>query len=110
MCPAPAKPAPIQPSGEATAPLKALLETRSARGEYARARLLADLRIDAADPSHGDVLWHFRLCPGDYPLPLGWTISAPVFDEMHRQLQQNYPLAGMAQSLDQQLTRAGASP
>jgi len=109
-CPAPAKPAPIQPSGEATAPLKALLETRSARGEYARARLLADLRIDAADPSRGDVLWHFRLCPGDYPLPLGWTISAPVFDEMHRQLQQHYPLDGMAQSLDEQLTRAGVSP
>ena len=109
-CPAPAKPAPIQPSGEATAPLKALLETRSARGEYARARLLANLRIDTADPSRGDVLWHFRLCPGDYPLSLGWTISAPVFDEMHRQLQQHYPLASMAQSLDEQLARASAPP
>jgi hypothetical protein len=49
------------------------------------------------------MLWHFRLCPGDYPIPLGWTISAPVFDEMGRQLERNYPLAAMADALATQL-------
>jgi hypothetical protein len=48
-----------------------------------------------------------RLCPGNYPLPLGWTISPPVFDEMHRQLEQNYPLASMADWLAQRLRNAG---
>jgi len=94
------------PSGEATAPLRALLDTRTARGEYARARLLESLHTDAADPARGDMLWHFRLCPGDYPIPLGWTISSPVFDEMQRQLEHNYPLATMAEALDAQLSSA----
>jgi hypothetical protein len=48
------------------------------------------------------------LCPGDYPLPLGWTISAPVFGEMHRQLQRNYPLAVMGAWLAQQIAGARA--
>jgi hypothetical protein len=52
------------------------------------------------------VLWHMRLCPGNYPLPLGWTISPPVFDEMHRQLHQNYPLTAMTNWLGQQLRNA----
>jgi hypothetical protein len=90
-------------SGEATAPLRALMDTRIARGEYARSQLLLGLRPDAADPARGDMLWHFRLCPGDYPIPLGWTISAPVFDEMGRQLERNYPLAAMADALATQL-------
>ncbi|HTC26165.1 hypothetical protein [Dyella sp.] len=92
--------------GEITAPAVALLDTRDARGEYARARLLASLHTNADNPASGDVLWHMRLCPGNYPLPLGWTISPPVFDEMHRQLEQNYPLASMAKWLAQQLTEA----
>ncbi|GLQ50440.1 hypothetical protein ACFFJT_00090 [Dyella flava] len=92
--------------GEATAPLVALLDTREARGEYARAQLLSSLHIHAADPDDGDVLWHLRLCPGNYPLPLGWTISPPVFDEMHRQLEQNYPLAAMTDWLGQRLRNA----
>ncbi len=98
--------APVSLRGEVSAPLVALLDTRSARGEYAKARLLAALRFDAEHPADGDVLWHFRLCPGDYPLPMGWTISAPVFDEMRRQLQQHYPLDRMTQWLDQQLSPA----
>ncbi|GFZ89000.1 hypothetical protein [Dyella caseinilytica] len=92
--------------GEATAPIVALLDTRDARGEYARAELLSSLAIQPADPGNGDILWHMRLCPGNYPLPLGWTISPPVFDEMHRQLEQNYPLATMATWLGQQLRDA----
>jgi hypothetical protein len=92
--------------GEVTAPLVALLDTRDARGEYARAELLASLHIHTTDPDGGDVLWHIRLCPGDYPLPLGWTISPPVFDEMHHQLEQNYPLAAMTDWLEQRLRSA----
>jgi len=92
------------PRGEATAPLLALLDTRTARGEYARSRLLDSLHPNQADPASGDMLWHFRLCPGEYPIPLGWTISTPVFDEMQRQLEHNYPLAAMAQALDAQLS------
>ncbi|WP_426270345.1 hypothetical protein ACN9MB_00090 [Dyella kyungheensis] len=89
-------------SGEAIAPLNALLDTRSARGEYARVQLLDALRPDAADPARGDMLWHFRLCPGNYPIPLGWTISTPVFGELGRQLDL-YPLQAMGDALRMQL-------
>lgn len=104
----PRVPSPTERSsyGEATAPAVALLETRDARGEFARVELLSSLRTNASDPGNGDVLWHIRLCPGNYPLPLGWTISPPVFDEMHRQLEQNYPLDTMANWLGQQLRNA----
>ncbi|MHA6205688.1 patatin-like phospholipase family protein [Dyella soli] len=97
----PAAPGRVRDSvrGEASAPLAALLDTRAARGEYARVQLLRALATDDVDPAHGDVLWHFRLCPGDYPIPLGWTISAPVFTELGRQLEQHYPLARMAAEL-----------
>jgi hypothetical protein len=92
--------------GEVTAPIVALLDTRDARGEYARTQLLSSLKINQANPGDGDILWHLRLCPGNYPLPLGWTISPPVFEEMHRQLEQNYPLTDMASWLAQQLRDA----
>ncbi|WP_284319104.1 hypothetical protein [Dyella acidisoli] len=92
--------------GEATAPLVALLDTRDARGEYARAALLASLHINATEPGRSDVLWHMRLCPGNYLLPLGWTISPPVFEEMHRQLNTDYPMADMATWLAEQLKQA----
>ncbi len=92
------------PSGEAVAPLKALMDTRTARGEFARTQLLLSLHWDTAEPAKGDMLWHFRLCPGEYPIPLGWTVSAPVFDEMERQLEHNYPLAAMADALATQLS------
>ena len=89
--------------GEVTAPFDALLATRNARGEYARVQLLHALKLDAADPAHGDMLWHFRLCPGDYPIPMGWTISTPVFTELSRQLDQHYPLDAMSKALVRQL-------
>ncbi|WP_267225700.1 hypothetical protein [Dyella silvae] len=92
-------------SGEAVAPLNALLGTRSARGEYARVQLLHALRSDTTDPANGDMLWHFRLCPGNYPIPMGWTISTPVFAELDRQLQR-YPLKAMGATLKTQLTPA----
>ncbi|TBR35858.1 MULTISPECIES: hypothetical protein [Dyella] len=91
------------PSGEVTAPAKALLKTRSARGAYARTQLLQSLDLNREQPDQGDMLWHFRLCEGHYPIPLGWTISTPVFDELKRQLNA-YPLDAMATTLDQQLS------
>ena len=105
-CPSSPSPTERASYGDATAPIVALLDTRDARGELARAELLSSLHIDRADPGSGDVLWHMRLCPGNYPLPLGWTISPPVFDEMHRQLEKNYPLNTMATWLNQQLRNA----
>ncbi|PWK92555.1 hypothetical protein [Fulvimonas soli] len=102
-CPAPAPLPPSRPSGEAAAPLRALLDTRSARGGYARAQLLGALHPDEREPARGDLLWHFRLCGGGYPMPLGWTISAPVFEAMRRQLEANYPLDAMARALREQL-------
>ncbi|AIF46346.1 hypothetical protein HY57_03290 [Dyella japonica A8] len=89
-------------SGEAIAPVEALLDTRSARGEYARVQLLHALSPDPAQPENGDMLWHFRLCPGDYPIPMGWTISTPVFSELGRQLNR-YPLDAMGAALKTQL-------
>ncbi|WP_199097801.1 hypothetical protein [Dyella sp. ASV21] len=101
----PAEPGRVRDSvrGEAIAPLYALLATRVARGEYARVQLLRALHPDLANPMRGDSLWHFRLCPGDYPIPLGWTISEPAFAELDRQLRQHYPLATMARALQAQL-------
>jgi hypothetical protein len=92
-----------RPSGEASAPMQALLNTRGARGEYARVQLMRALQPNQADPASGDMLWHFRLCPGEYPIPLGWTMSAPVFGELQRQLEHNYPLDAMVRALDEQL-------
>jgi hypothetical protein len=93
----------IRMRGEAVAPLDALLDTRAARGEYARVQLLNALRPNDAEPAQGDMLWHFRLCRGDYPIPLGWTISAPVFTELDRQLDSHYPLPAMVRALQAQL-------
>ena len=90
--------------GEAIAPFDALLNTRNARGDYARVQLLNALRPNKADPERGDMLWHFRLCPGNYPIPLGWSISSSVFTELDRQVTQDYPLAAMAKALQQQLS------
>ena len=108
-CPASEPVAGDDESGEATAPLLALMDTRNARGEYARVQLKNALHPSAADPASGDMLWHFRLCHGNYPIPLGWTISTPVFGEMDRQLEQNYPLQAMAHALGAQLS-APAQP
>lgn len=101
-CPPVAGPVRDSVRGEAIAPFDALLHTQAARGEYARVQLLHALKTDDAQPAQGDVLWHFRLCPGNYPIPLGWTISAPVFSELNRQLDQ-YPLGAMREALRAQL-------
>jgi hypothetical protein len=85
-------------SGEVTAPVIGLLSTREARGGYARQALSASLGED-------DLLWHFRLCPGEYLLPLGWTISTPVVREMQRQLLERYQLTPLADAMLSPLAR-----
>jgi hypothetical protein len=79
QCPGTASPGKQPLSGDAAAPIEALLSTREARGGYAREIL--DRSLDDSDR-----LWHFRLCRSKYPIPLGWAISHAVFDEMRRQL------------------------
>ncbi len=97
-CPDQPKPK-VELSGEVAAPLVGLLSTREARGAYARQALLAALGPE-------DRFWHFRLCPGDYLLPLGWTISAPVITEMERQLGRRYRLDEVAGSIVEMPTAA----
>lgn len=109
-CPAPIGLPDAGLSGEVSAPVRALLQTREARGSYARTQWLAALHIDAGDPARGDILWHFRLCGGDYPMPLGWTISAPVFEAMRRELDGHYPLEAMARALAGQLAPIAVPP
>ncbi len=85
VCPArlhpPGQNAPL--NGELRAPLVAILATRDARGEYARQALM-----DQVAALRGE-LWHFRLCPGERALPLGWTLSPESTAEMLRQLGDN---------------------
>jgi hypothetical protein len=88
-CPPEPQPVPIR--GDASAPLHALLNTRGARGAYAR-----EMLDRALEP--GDRLWHLRLCRGEYPIPLGWAISDSVFTEMERQLRA-LPLDRVASQL-----------
>ncbi|MGB0514014.1 MAG: hypothetical protein ACPGJE_04135 [Wenzhouxiangellaceae bacterium] len=79
---------PAQPSnrrsaplyGEVRAPLIAILQTRDARGLFARQALL-----DRVQHLNGE-LWHYRLCSGLHPIPLGWTIGVQTTQEMRRQL------------------------
>lgn len=82
-------------AGELMAPITALLATRSARGEFARRRLAA-----ALDPARGDQLWHIRVCPGDRPLPLGWTISAGAWDALLAQAEMQLPPATVQAIVD----------
>jgi hypothetical protein len=70
--------------GEVAAPLIALSNTRDARGDYARRAI-----SQAATPTSGDLpkhFFHFRLCVGAHPLPLGWTLSDQSMLEMRHQL------------------------
>ncbi|MEX0914577.1 MAG: hypothetical protein WDZ60_01685, partial [Wenzhouxiangellaceae bacterium] len=81
-CPAESTgPAPIPLFGELRAPLIAILQTRDARGLYARQALL-----DRVQHLGDGALWHYRLCAGLHPIPLGWTIGDQTTREMRRQL------------------------
>ncbi|MFN2327901.1 MAG: hypothetical protein ABR612_03225 [Chromatocurvus sp.] len=78
--------------GEARAPLVAILQTRDARGQFARQALL-----DSLQHLDDGRLWHYRLCPGRHQIPLGWTIGEQTTEEMRRQLDNgdNDEAAGM---------------
>lgn len=74
--------------GQIRAPIRALLNTRPARGFQAREALHRRvLDLNKADGAVRAYHFHFRLCrEGKAPLPLGWTLSRAAEQEMRRQL------------------------
>jgi hypothetical protein len=78
--------------GEIRAPVMAIMNSRDARGQVARAatrNLFAQGRVPAtvSDPLTDDFVFHFRLCKGTHHLPLGWALSERAMLEMRDQLQ-----------------------
>jgi hypothetical protein len=69
--------------GELLSPVRALLNTRPARGYQARS-LLAE-RVEQMKTS-GGVHIHFALCRYDVTLPLGWMLSDLAQKDMQHQL------------------------
>lgn len=66
-------------------PLKAILNTREARG------ILATKRLESFALSNEFMYYHFKFCP-DTVAPLGWTISQPSRDRLNSlaEKQVNY--------------------
>jgi hypothetical protein len=76
----------IRPSeflNEVLSPLNALLNTRSARGYYAR-------ESAAWEVSHSNYL-HFGLCRTSANVPLGWVLSKATRERMDQQLVKGSP-------------------
>lgn len=73
----PPKETEIRKQGELLAPVTAILSTRGARGALARQTWAGTV---------GDRLWHFRLCNGPRPVPLGWFIGPGTTSELRSQL------------------------
>jgi hypothetical protein len=88
------KPAsPYSHLGEIRAPLIALANSRDARGVAARAALRRLFERGTLPTSPWDTytdasVFHFRLCRGASPLPLGWMLAEEARQEMQRQLCQ----------------------
>jgi hypothetical protein len=79
--------------GEIRSPVLALANTRDARGVGARAALRrlfyhGKLPTSPQDTLTDDWVFHFRLCEGKLPLPLGWTLTDGALTEMSDQLDQ----------------------
>lgn len=79
--------------GEIRSPVLALANTRDARGVGARAALRrlfyhGELPTSPRDTLTDDRVFHFRLCKGKLPLPLGWTLTDGALGEMSDQLDQ----------------------
>ena len=114
---------------ELTSPVRALLATRHARGELARATVARVIRNTEAacaprppEPTAGCVRLEeivFALEPSCVPIPLGWSLTESARLEMQRQLLGGMPskpcagespvtLARNARSLDRVLKLVGA--
>jgi predicted acylesterase/phospholipase RssA len=115
---------------EVASPLRALLATRHARGELARAtvpRVIRDAEASCAaarqrEPAKGCVQLEeivFALEPSCVPIPLGWSLTQSARREMQRQLlgdpagrpcpgESSTELGRNAQSLQRVLQLAGA--
>lgn len=72
--------------GELLSPLLTLYQTREARGDQAR-RVLADQIARTPGMEGSTRFFHFRLCKGPRPIPLGWTIGTHTLAEMTHQLR-----------------------
>ena len=74
--------------GEIFSPLRALLKVRPARGFQAREFLQRRLDEELSNTvNHA----HFLPCKRDHDLPLGWTLSEAVQDELAAQLDMEDP-------------------
>jgi hypothetical protein len=71
---------PVNWAREVLSPLRALLNTRGARGTYSREA------IRQAAVKLGGEFYHFGLCKQRIPLPLGWQLSRLAEQEIQRQL------------------------
>jgi len=77
--------------GDVTAPINALMNTRTARGTYAQKNIALEQRRFKADmttpaPPTKDIVY-FRLRDTQVPLPLGWMLSAGAAKAMRDQLR-----------------------
>lgn len=93
------KPASKTIRGEIAPPPMTLLETRHARGEYARSALFRyindipkDTAAEVSRPLHRTIALSMRA--GGYPLPLGWRVGDCALAEMQEQLESVDRLAG----------------
>jgi Patatin-like phospholipase len=125
---APAKPGPEPPGpkrskpstfqgqflGETTAPLYALLNTRTARGTYAQKAIAREQRrvkagvisapgeTEQAQPETKDIVY-FGLRDRNVPLPLGWMLSAEAAKTMQEQLRLNDDVVHNGAAMDEVL-------
>jgi hypothetical protein len=77
--------------GDVTAPINALMNTRTARGTYAQKNIALEQRrfkagMTTPAPATKDIVY-FRLRDTQVPLPLGWMLSAGAAKAMRDQLQ-----------------------
>ena len=95
-------PAPGRFMNETLSPLNTLLNTRDARGSYARATLKDHVSSLGAGPgcagSRAGIYLRFGLEDGKGPLPLGWVLSDLAQETMLRQLETS--LVGLEDPLD----------
>jgi hypothetical protein len=72
--------------GELGSPVRALLNTRVARGDLA-VRMLRTRVVESLERGQWAELHEFQIGLSEVAIPLGWLLSAPARQEMHAQLQ-----------------------